>query len=49
MISPKNKLRLCLISVVLLAVFAGGIYYLWGEEEIEEWGQGTLITIMSME
>lgn len=49
MISPKNKLRLCLISVVFLAVFAGAIYYWYGENEVAEWNQGTLITIVTVE
>ncbi len=49
MISPKNKLRLCLISVVLLAVFAGAIYYWYGEVNVEDMSQGTLITIITLE
>lgn len=47
MISPKNKLRLCLISVVLVAVFIGAIYYCCTELAMEEHGQGTLITIIN--
>lgn len=49
MVSPKNKLRLCLISVVLLAIFAGAIYYCYGDDDMDEWGQGTLITIIRVE
>lgn len=43
-ISPKNKIRLCLIFVVLLAITVGTFYYFYTGESINEWGQGTLIT-----
>lgn len=46
MISPKNKLRMCLIFVVVLAISIGLLYSFYADESIEQWGQGTLITIM---
>lgn len=44
MFSPKNKLRMCLIFVVVLAISMGMLYYYYTSENIQEWGQGTLIT-----
>lgn len=49
MINPKNKLRLCLIFVVLAAVLSGTIYYWYDEDENRDWNQATLITIVDME
>lgn len=49
MISPKNKLRLCLISVVFLAVFAGVLYYWYEISNVNDMSQGTLITIVTLE
>lgn len=46
MINPKNKLRICLIFVVLLAAAIGALYYYYAGENVSEWGQGTLITII---
>lgn len=45
MISPKNKLRMCFLFMVLVAVIIGGIYYYNVGMNVEEWGQGTLVMI----
>lgn len=44
MISPKNIVRICLIIIVVAVVVLGGIYY-YTEENLNQWGKGTLITI----
>lgn len=49
MVSPKNVLRLCFISVLILTIFASAIYYWYGVNQVEEMGQGTLITIVTVE
>lgn len=49
MVSPKNKLRLCLIFVVLLVVFVGTMYYMFGDEQEEHLGQSTLVKVIYWE
>lgn len=49
MVSPKNKLRLCLISVVLLVVLVGALYYVFRDDNGEHLGQSTLVKVIYLE
>ncbi len=46
MISPKNKLRMCFLFIVAATIVGGTIYYYYTGAVVDQWGQGTLITII---
>lgn len=45
MISRKTKLRICFSIIMVVTLLVVGVYS-YKDAAVEEWGQGTLITIV---